>query len=73
MRKKYIVIDPSQCKGCRYCVESCPNHCIEIGAEINDHGYRFAVFDSDQCTACGICFYVCPEPGAITVFKDSSK
>ncbi|MDA3955242.1 4Fe-4S dicluster domain-containing protein [Oceanispirochaeta sp.] len=63
------IIEADQCKGCRVCVNSCPNHCLSIGSEINKLGYQYAHSVSENCTACGICFYVCPEPGAITVYK----
>ena len=63
-------IEPSECKGCRLCVETCPRHCIVIGSDINVLGYQYARFESSDCNACGLCFYVCPEPGAITVFRD---
>jgi len=63
------VISPDECKGCRVCVNACPNHCLSIGSKINKLGYQYAVSKADGCTACGICFYVCPEPGAITVYK----
>jgi NAD-dependent dihydropyrimidine dehydrogenase PreA subunit len=65
-----IEIDPSQCKGCRVCVEACPRGCIAIASEINELGYQPAKFLAEKrCAACGLCFYVCPEPGAITVYK----
>ena len=69
-RANRVRIEADQCKGCRLCVETCPNHCIAIGSRINKLGYQYARFDSEACTACGLCFYVCPEPGAITVFAD---
>ncbi len=67
----YVNISADQCKGCRVCVQACPNHCLKIGSVFNTMGYQSAVFiGEDRCTACGICFYVCPEPGAVTVFKN---
>jgi NAD-dependent dihydropyrimidine dehydrogenase PreA subunit len=69
----HIVIESSECKGCRLCVESCQQECIVIGSEINVQGYQFARFAKAGCTACGICYYVCPEPGAITVIKAGDK
>ena len=62
-------IDPTQCKGCRLCVEFCPKGCIVVGSDINELGYQYAKFEKHECTACGLCYYVCPELGAITVFK----
>ncbi len=62
-------IDPDQCKGCRLCVEACPQHCLVMGSDLNALGYQYARFEDHGCTACGFCFYVCPEPGAITVIR----
>ncbi len=69
MDENRVIIEADQCKGCRLCVETCPNHCLVIGSEINVLGYQYAKFDNPNCTACGLCFYMCPEPGAITVIK----
>ncbi|MBL7006220.1 MAG: 4Fe-4S dicluster domain-containing protein [Spirochaetia bacterium] len=67
----YVKITADQCKSCGVCVQTCPNHCLAIGSELNALGYQSAVFiGEDRCVACGLCFYVCPEPGAITVFKN---
>jgi NAD-dependent dihydropyrimidine dehydrogenase PreA subunit len=71
-RMNYVRIEADQCKGCRLCVETCPNHCIVIGSKINRLGYQHARFERPECTACGLCFYVCPEPGAITVYRDAT-
>ena len=70
MAENRVRIDVDQCKGCRVCVESCPRHCLVIGAKLNALGYQYARFTQRGCTACGACFYVCPEPGAVTVFRD---
>ena len=67
--ENHVVIDSSQCKGCRLCIETCPNHCISLGSRINSMGYQFAMFEGWKCTACGFCYYICPEPGAIEVHK----
>ena len=66
-----VEIERDQCKGCRLCVVTCPNHCLVIGSDINTLGYQYARFESDACTACARCFYVCPEPGAIKVVGGS--
>jgi NAD-dependent dihydropyrimidine dehydrogenase PreA subunit len=69
----YVIIQSEECKGCRLCVESCPNECLVIGSNINKIGYQYAEFRSEKCTACGVCYYICPELGAITVYKDENE
>ena len=49
------------CKGCGYCVDSCPKGAVAIGTEPNKQGYRFIEFDENKCIACGICRIVCPD------------
>jgi len=69
MTENHAVINSSQCKGCRLCIETCPKHCMVLGSKINSMGYRYARFEQKGCIACGFCYYMCPEPGAITVYK----
>jgi len=71
--KNFVLIEPSECKGCRICVEACPKKCIKIGSDINKMGYKYAKFEDKGCIGCGLCFYVCPELGAITVYKGEEK
>ena len=70
MARGYVQIEPSQCKGCRVCIEACPRKCIVLSDDINVIGYQYARFEGEGCTACGLCYYVCPEPGAVTVYQD---
>lgn len=73
MGHNYIIIDSSQCKGCRLCVEACPHKCIVMGSDINEMGFQYARFEGEGCTACGFCYYSCPELGAITVYKNEKQ
>ncbi len=73
--KGSIKIDSSQCKGCAFCVEACPNGVIEIGAKRNAMGYFYAVVKKDGakdgkgCTGCTLCAVMCPEV-AIEVYRE---
>ena len=71
--KKFVKIEPNECKGCKVCISTCPKGCLYIGSDINKIGYQYANFKDKGCTACGLCFYVCPELGAITVYKDEEE
>ncbi|MEN2985450.1 MAG: 4Fe-4S binding protein [Thermodesulfovibrionaceae bacterium] len=63
-----IVIDSERCKGCKYCVLTCPNECLEISSTFNSSGYFVAKFIKPQkCIGCAMCAVVCPEI-AIEVF-----
>ena len=70
MAKGEIIIEESICKGCGYCMEFCPNGCIE------DTGEKFTILGNlipafahpEKCTACCLCAWMCPE-FAITVYR----
>lgn len=68
-RTASVEVAKELCKGCDFCVASCPEDCLAFSTDINQRGYRFAYYLGSDCTGCGICFYVCPEPGAITVYR----
>ncbi len=65
----WVEINSHLCKGCDFCVTSCPPDCLGFSTDINARGYRFAFYKGEGCTGCGICFYNCPEPGAIEVYR----
>jgi 2-oxoglutarate ferredoxin oxidoreductase subunit delta len=72
--KGKIKIDRERCKGCRLCMEVCPNQRIEIDDALNKKGYAPARFNEDDevdqkgCTGCAQCAMVCPEV-AIEVYR----
>ena len=72
-REGHVEIEQELCKGCEYCVDTCPEECLAMADMINSRGYRFAMYEGDRCTGCGICYYNCPEPGAIEVSKLAPK
>ncbi|HET7770151.1 MAG TPA: ferredoxin family protein [Chloroflexota bacterium] len=55
---------PSRCKGCRLCIEFCPQDVLTLSGAMNGKGYHFPVVaegKQDACVACGFCALVCPE------------
>ena len=71
--KGRIVVADHYCKGCRLCVEACPQGVIDLSNEkINLKGYHPAELIAEGCTGCGICAIVCPE-AAITVYRQIAE
>ena len=67
--KGSIKVNDFYCKGCELCVDSCPQHVLQLSPDrINTKGYHPAEMTNDGCTGCGICSTVCPE-AAITVYR----
>ncbi len=59
-----VYILPVRCKGCRFCIEFCPEDVLQEADDINAKGYHFPVVAAgkdDACVACGFCTLVCPE------------
>ena len=68
--KGTITIDRELCKGCQYCVLSCPQGVIEIDREFNIGGFFPAkTVNLEQCTGCALCAETCPEI-AIEVWRE---
>ena len=64
MRKKNelaVTQHRERCKGCLYCVISCPQSAISVADFVNEKGYNTTEIDRDRCIACGICYTVCPD------------
>lgn len=70
MLKSEIVIDGQRCRGCGYCVQFCPNSCLEMkGAKVSRQGYHQpVVVNEDRCSQCGACVWMCPH-WAIQVYS----
>ncbi len=51
-----------RCKGCRYCIEFCPNNVLAESEEFNEKGYHppYAAKDG-KCVNCNFCETICPE------------
>jgi 2-oxoglutarate ferredoxin oxidoreductase subunit delta len=71
--KGRIEIDRELCKGCKYCVLSCPEKVIVIDTEFNRMGYFPArAIHLERCTGCTLCAQVCPEI-AIEVWRGEDQ
>ncbi|MDA8079704.1 MAG: ferredoxin family protein [Nitrospiraceae bacterium] len=69
--KGKIRIDKVLCKGCGYCVDTCPAGVIVIRRHFNSQGYfPAAAGHPEKCTGCAMCARVCPEI-AITVYREN--
>ncbi|VAX33258.1 hypothetical protein MNBD_NITROSPIRAE02-1700 [hydrothermal vent metagenome] len=69
--KGRVEIDRELCKGCNYCVITCPKGIIETDSGFNKAGYYpVRLTDPDKCTGCVLCAEVCPEL-AIMVWRES--
>ncbi|MBN2723827.1 MAG: 4Fe-4S binding protein [Deltaproteobacteria bacterium] len=58
-RSPHAVVETSRCRGCSFCVDSCPENAISMRA------FK-AIVDETLCTGCGKCVNSCP-PRAISV------
>jgi 2-oxoglutarate ferredoxin oxidoreductase subunit delta len=59
-----VFVIPDRCKGCRFCIEFCPNDVLAESTAINAKGYHYPVVaapQDDLCAHCEFCTLVCPE------------
>ncbi len=69
--KGTIKIHTEICKGCGYCVETCPVNVIGIRKRFNKKGVFPAIaLHPEKCTGCAMCSAMCPEM-AIDVYRNS--
>lgn len=57
-----VFVRPEICKGCSYCIDFCPPHCLEYTTDFNAKGYHYPVLARpDECTGCDLCGLYCPD------------
>jgi 2-oxoglutarate ferredoxin oxidoreductase subunit delta len=58
----HIILE--RCKGCRLCIELCPQQVLQVSDGLNEKGYHYpqVVPDGDKhCVHCEFCTMICPE------------
>ncbi len=58
----FVIVE--RCKGCRFCVEFCPEEVLAESTAINAKGYHYPVVAPEKenaCINCAFCKLVCPE------------
>jgi len=63
---KELVIDRNWCKGCRICVQFCPQKVLDLDGE--DKAVASRPWD---CVACGMCELRCPDLAITVVTQDA--
>ena len=64
-----VVVRKEMCKGCSYCLDFCPAHCLEFSQGLNAKGYHYPEMARPMdCTGCDLCGSYCPD-FAITGFR----
>ena len=72
-KKHSVHVDKERCKGCRFCIEFCPQHILYETDEVNSKGYYLVrMTDEGACIACDMCTMICPE-FAIHVVTDTDR
>lgn len=67
-----VSVQTQVCKGCSYCVDFCPSHCLEFSKPFNRKGYHYPVLARPEaCSGCNLCGQYCPDFAIVGVrFKD---
>ncbi|WP_243361443.1 4Fe-4S dicluster domain-containing protein [Fundidesulfovibrio terrae] len=63
---KELIIDRNWCKGCRICVQFCPQKVLDVDGE--DKAVASRPWD---CVACGMCELRCPDLAITVVTQDA--
>jgi 2-oxoglutarate ferredoxin oxidoreductase subunit alpha len=60
--KGTVYVRTEICKGCSFCIDFCPPHCLVFSSELNAKGYHFPrLHDPAACTGCDLCGLYCPD------------
>ena len=65
-----VYLIPERCKGCRICIELCPQQVLQVSDQTNDKGYHIPEVipgKENACVHCEFCTMVCPEFAIFTL------
>jgi 2-oxoglutarate ferredoxin oxidoreductase subunit delta len=69
-----VNIIAARCKGCKYCIEFCPNRILAESKDFNEKGYHPPyVSQEGRCVNCNFCETVCPEFAIFVTEKERKK
>ncbi len=61
-QKATVFVRSEVCKGCSYCIDFCPSHCLEFSRSFNKKGYHFPeLARPEDCSGCDLCGHYCPD------------
>ncbi len=70
MVKGKVEVYAEACKGCLYCVNTCPKKVLGTTDAVNSKGYQYAVpVNPEECIGCALCATICPD-AAISVYRE---
>ncbi|MFP4588645.1 MAG: 4Fe-4S dicluster domain-containing protein [Candidatus Bipolaricaulota bacterium] len=69
----FLYIRADNCKGCKYCIEFCPQDVLEESEEFNEKGYHPPTPEAlEKCVNCGFCELICPDFAIWTTEEETS-
>jgi len=73
--KGRVFVRVNVCKGCSFCIDFCPTHCLEFSRDFNPKGYHYPVLARPaDCTGCDLCGLYCPDFAIFGMrYKDLEK
>ncbi len=59
-----VFVIPERCKGCKFCIDFCPEKVLAESEKMNAKGYHYPVVAQGKegaCVNCAFCKLICPE------------
>jgi 2-oxoglutarate ferredoxin oxidoreductase subunit delta len=69
----HVVINREHCKGCKLCLQECPQGALELSEDRNEAGLVPVEFDPGAgCTGCMQCAIICPD-ACIEIYREDIR